>query len=76
MRLRCFDTDCAATLDLHAPALECPRCGGLLEVDIESPAFSAEALKELWSERRRSRDPRDISGVWRYREFLPEYGAK
>src|ERR1019366_10580229 len=36
---------------------------------------AAPALKELWSERRRSRDPRDISGVWRYREFLPAYPA-
>jgi threonine synthase len=76
MQLRCFDPDCAATLDLHSPALECPRCGGLLEVDVESPSFAAAALKELWSERRRSRDPRDISGVWRYREFLPDYPAK
>ena len=37
--------------------------------------YAAAALKELWSERRRSRDPRDISGVWRYREFLPDYPA-
>ena len=76
MRLRCFDPDCAATLELHSPSLECSRCGGLLEVDVESPEYSAVALKELWSERRRSRDPRDISGVWRYREFLPEYPAR
>jgi len=76
MRLRCFDPDCAATLDLHAPALECPSCGGLLEVDVEACAHAPAALKELWSERRKSRDPRDISGVWRYREFLPDYPAK
>jgi threonine synthase len=76
MRLRCFDPACAATLDLHAPALECPVCGGLLEVDVEACASAPAFLKELWSERRRSRDPRDISGVWRYREFLPEYPAK
>ncbi len=75
MRLRCFDPACAATLDLHAPALECPTCGGLLEVDMEAAPLSAPALKELWSERRKSRDPRDISGVWRYREFLPDYPA-
>ena len=75
MRLRCFDPACAATLDLHAPALECPRCGGLLEVDVEAPSYAAPALKQLWSERRSSRDPRDISGVWRYREFLPAYPA-
>jgi threonine synthase len=75
MQLRCFDPACATRLDLHATALACPACGGLLEVDVDAPGLAAAALKELWSERRRSRDPRDISGVWRYREFLPTYPA-
>jgi threonine synthase len=75
MRLRCFDPKCAATFELHAPELACPRCGELLEVDVDLTSVDASALKELWSERRKSRDPRDISGVWRYREFLPEYKA-
>jgi threonine synthase len=76
MQLRCFDPGCKATLDLHAAALACPKCGELLEVAVERPAMSAAALQELWSERRRSREPRDISGVWRYREVLPEYAAE
>ena len=76
MQLRCFDPDCAVRLDLHAPALACPECGGLLEVEVESSPYPAAELKELWSERRKSRDPRDISGVWRYREFLPAYPAQ
>ena len=38
MQLRCFDPTCATKLDLHAPALACPACGGLLEVDVEGPA--------------------------------------
>ena len=76
MRLRCFDPKCAVTLPLHAPALACPTCGELLEVDLDLPSVDAAALKALWSERRKSRDPRDISGVWRYREFLPEYPAQ
>jgi threonine synthase len=76
MQLRCFDPACATRLDLHAAALACPACAGLLEVDVDAPALAAAALKELWSERRRSRDPRDISGVWRYREFLPAYPAR
>jgi threonine synthase len=75
MRLRCFNPKCAATLELHAPALACPKCGELLEVDVDLASVDAPALKALWSERRKSRDPRDISGVWRYREFLPEYKA-
>ncbi len=40
-----------------------------------APRLTPAALKELWSERRKSRDPRDISGVWRYREALPDYPA-
>jgi threonine synthase len=76
MQLRCFDPKCAATLDLHAGALACPRCGELLEIALNSTPMNPAALKELWSERRRSRDPRDISGVWRYREVLPEYAAE
>ena len=75
MQLRCFDPNCAVKLDLHSPALACPVCDGLLEVDVDGASFNAPALKELWSERRKSRDPRDISGVWRYREFLPAYPA-
>jgi threonine synthase len=75
MQLRCFDPNCATKLDLHSSALACPTCGGLLEVDMGTSFPDASSLKELWSERRRSRDPRDISGVWRYREFLPAYPA-
>jgi len=75
MQLRCFDPKCATKFELHAPVLACPACGGLLEVDLDGSTFVAASLKEVWSERRRSRDPRDISGVWRYREFLPNYPA-
>jgi threonine synthase len=75
MQLRCFDPDCAVKLDLHSPALACPTCDGLLEVDVDLPSIDASAMKALWSERRKSRDPRDVSGVWRYREFLPDYPA-
>ncbi len=75
MQLRCFDVNCATKFELHAPVLACPKCDGLLEVEVDAPKASAASLKELWSERRKSRDPRDISGVWRYREFLPDYPA-
>jgi threonine synthase len=34
-------------------------------------------VKRLWLERRTSFDPRDTSGVWRFRELLPlDYGAE
>jgi threonine synthase len=50
----------------------CSRCGDLLEIDQTIPLHGmAWELRALWLERRMSRDERDRSGVWRFREFLP-----
>ncbi len=73
--LRCSAADCAATLDLHDRSLACPNCGDLLDVVIEPRYFSPCDLKTLWRGRSTSHDPRDASGVWRFREFLPDYPA-
>jgi threonine synthase len=76
MHLRCSIPDCGATLDLHDRALACPKCGELLEVAIDPGLRDPKDLKQLWLHRRTSYDPRDASGVWRFREFLPDvYGA-
>jgi len=72
MHLRCSDIDCGATLDLHARALACPVCGDLLDVDVGSPTDIPSDLKRTWLLRRTSYDPRNVSGVWRFREFLPD----
>ncbi len=72
MHLRCSNTECAATLDLHDRALSCPVCAELLEVVIDPPTLSPAELRRVWLERRCSYDPRDLSGVWRFREFLPD----
>jgi threonine synthase len=73
--LRCSVSHCGTTLDLHDRALACPKCGNLLEVAIEAPKIDVRELKRLWLERRTSNDARDVSGVWRFREFLPDgYG--
>ena len=71
MHLRCSNTECAATLDLHDRALSCPVCAELLEVVVDPPDSSPAELKRTWLDRRTSYDPRDLSGVWRFREFLP-----
>jgi len=71
MHLRCIN--CAATLDLHERALACRRCGDLLEVVIHDVSMDPADLKHLWLERRMSSTPRNASGVWRFREFLPDY---
>ncbi|HEY3937229.1 MAG TPA: threonine synthase [Bryobacteraceae bacterium] len=68
--LECSVSGCV-TLDLHDRALACPKCGNLLEVAIQPPSADAAELKRRWLVRRGSNDPRDSSGVWRFREFLP-----
>ncbi len=70
--LRCSVPSCGTTLDLHERALACPRCGDLLEVVVDRIPAAAGQLKKIWLERRASYDPVDASGVWRFREFLPD----
>jgi threonine synthase len=70
MRLQC--SECRHELELHARALECPECGELLEL-VPEVSEEPNALRQKWSQRRASNDPRDLSGVWRFREFLPDY---
>jgi threonine synthase len=72
MHLRCSDIDCGATLELHERALACPDCAELLEVVVEPPTTIPADLKRIWLERKTSYEPRDVSGVWRFREFLPD----
>jgi threonine synthase len=75
MHLRCSGGDCGTTLELHERALACPKCGDLLEVVIDAPQADSAELKRRWLARRTSYDPRDSSGVWRFRELLPDvYG--
>ena len=63
----------AATLGVD---FRCSNCGDLLEVEFTnwSPesAPDPERLKSAWRERRMSDQPLDASGVWRFRDVLPE----
>ncbi|HEY2934710.1 MAG TPA: threonine synthase [Acidobacteriota bacterium] len=72
MYLRCSNSACAATLDLNDRTLTCPRCGDLLELSYELDFPDPEQLKRTWRQRRLSNDILDRSGVWRFREFLPQ----
>jgi threonine synthase len=74
--LHCIGAACGATFDLHTPLMACPKCGELLEVVVDAPNADAIGLKREWSERRRSFAAIDASGVWRFREALPEYAAE
>lgn len=52
----------------------CAACGDVLEVVTPPPARAA-ALPAAWRERRGSDAPLDRSGVWRFREALPDLVA-
>jgi threonine synthase len=67
---RCIRAECLAEYELDARLYVCARCGGLLDIERREQIDSA-SLPELWLARRSSFDPRDRSGVWRFREFLP-----
>ena len=73
-QLRCIGCGRTALAD----RFRCEHCHDLLEIvypgwDDGGPAgLSASALEKLWRERAASFDPVDRSGVWRFREILPE----
>jgi threonine synthase len=60
----------------------CEHCRDLLEIiypewkENGPGGLSASALKKLWIERRQSLEPADQSGVWRFREILPEIAGE
>jgi threonine synthase len=69
---RCIDSACGGTFGLAERIYVCPRCGGTLEIDCRLEASgNPQALRKRWAARAASKDPRDVSGVWRYRDLLP-----
>src|SRR5215470_545217 len=72
--LRCIGCGRAALPD----RFRCEHCHDLLEIvfpgwdEQGSAGLDADRLKQLWRQRRSSFDPADQSGVWRFREVLPE----
>jgi threonine synthase len=69
--LVCFAPQCRAKYALSDILYQCPRCGGLLEVDYDWTSANTSSWKETWRERRMDNRPLNQSGVWRYRELLP-----
>ncbi|HEX4947226.1 MAG TPA: threonine synthase [Blastocatellia bacterium] len=68
--LQCID--CHSTFDPTVRLYTCERCDGLLDLVYDVGAFAPEQLKQLWDVRLGSKAPADQSGVWRFRELLPE----
>src|SRR5689334_3117447 len=70
VRMQCINSACAAVYSLDDTRSECANCGNLLDILYEHTA-GADSLKQLWRERKISLEPRDLSGVWRFREIIP-----
>jgi threonine synthase len=76
-RLRCIG--CGATPERAQPAFRCADCGELLELHYpdweqaeQKAGLHPSALKRRWTERKLSPASADQSGVWRFRDLLPE----
>ena len=73
-QLRCIGCGRTALPD----RFRCEHCRDLLEIiypgwEEKGPGgLDPAALKQLWRNRRSSLEPPDQSGVWRFREILPE----
>jgi threonine synthase len=69
---RCIRPACGASFGIHERIYACRNCCGPLEISAPLPSASeAAALRACWRARAGSLDPRDRSGVWRFREVLP-----
>ncbi len=68
--LQCID--CHAQFDTTSRLYTCERCEGLLDLVHEVKAFAPDELKQRWEARLASKAAADRSGVWRFRELLPE----
>jgi threonine synthase len=72
--LRCVH--CGKVQETVDRMFHCTHCSELLEVFYpewaSAPPGFALRLKEIWRERRGSSLPENASGVWRFRELLPQ----
>lgn len=68
--LQCID--CHAQFDTKSRLYTCERCDGLLDLIHDAKAFAPDELKQRWDARLASKAAADRSGVWRFRELLPE----
>ncbi len=77
-QLRCIGCGRTALAD----RFRCEHCRDLLEIifpgwEERGPqGLDAASLKQLWLDRQSSRDAADRSGVWRFREILPEISVQ
>ena len=73
--LRCSEAGCGTEVPRDYRGYSCPVCGNLLQAVPSPGPLSPGQLKKVWRERRASNAPLDSSGVWRFREYLPDCPA-
>lgn len=76
MQLQCSNQHCEEPLPRDFAPFDCPKCGDLLELSCNGFRPDPLRLRGVWRERRSSNAPADRSGVWRFREFLPDYSSE
>jgi len=72
-RFRCIG--CGHVSDTAGQDFRCPQCTDLLEITYprwKGGPPDSRSLKASWCQRRSSQTPVDLSGVWRFRDLLPE----
>ncbi len=68
--LRCLN--CSSDFPPDSRIYTCPKCEGLLDLVYDLTEFRGERLISVWDWRRASPRAVDQSGVWRFRELLPD----
>jgi threonine synthase len=68
--LRCIS--CQTEFPTYSRIYTCSHCNGLLDVVYDVNEFRGASLTNIWDQRRASSKKIDQSGVWRFRELLPE----
>jgi threonine synthase len=69
---KCVAHDCGAEFAIDTQIYVCRTCGGPLEIDCRVEMLpDLQSVRLQWESRAASHEPRDRSGVWRYREVLP-----
>jgi threonine synthase len=68
--LRCIN--CQTEFPTSQRIYTCENCSGLLDVVYEVNEFQGGYLMDVWDRRRASPKSVDQSGVWRFRELLPD----
>lgn len=69
--IQCINAKCGARFELTDKLIRCPKCSDLLDVICDLDKLDPERMKMVFRQRKSSLNPLDVSGVWRYREFLP-----